>query len=278
MKRKRLGVILVVVGALLAIGVGVIVYMQTEQTNEIAKQTPTVEVVVATLELPERVAIPANALAVAKLPADLVPPGAIVKPSEAVGKFPLARMYKNEVVIQSKLADKEGKAGPAFALKEGFVAVTLAGSDLLTPTGAVRTGDKVDILLTLPLPKLPGTAGGAQGSGSGSSSQGQQAQAQVTLPQVTQTLLQNVEVLRIGNFPAAGQPDAGGGGGKSVTVQLDHQDALIMKWAKDSGGNMDLVLRHPADKEPVTTEAITANYIMRKFRFVLSEPLQDIRP
>ncbi len=263
MNRKRIGIILVVFGILLALGVGIAVYMQAEQAAEIAKRTPTVEVVVAVADLPERVAVPASAVTVAKVPADVVPVEAATKVNNVVGKYPLTRIYKNEVVIQSKLADSSGKTGPAFVLKEGMVAVTLAGSDLLTATGAIRPGDRVDMLLTLPLPRVP-TSGQSQG----------QAQAAASIPQVTQTLLQNLEVLRVGSFPATGQPEGGAAAGKGVTFQVSHQDALILKWAKDSGGTIDLALRHPSDKEPISTEAISANYILRQFKFTLAEPLQ----
>lgn len=261
--RKRIGIILIVLGILLALGVGVVVYMQMEQAAEIAKRTPTVEVVVAVADLPERVAVPASAVAVTKVPADVVPMEAARKLDSVIGKYPLTRIYKGEIVIQPKLADTSGRTGPSFALKEGMVALTYAGSDLLSGTGAIRAGDRVDILLTLPLARTPAAGQTSQTSQGATSS----------IPLVTQTLSQNVEVLRVGSFPAAGQPE-GAAAGKGITFQVSHQDALILKWAKDSGGVIDLVLRHPSDKEPVSTESITANYIIRQFRFSLAEPIQ----
>lgn len=266
MNRKRIGIILVVFGILLALGVGIVVYTQVEQAAEIAKRTPTVEVVVATADLPERVSIPASAVTVAKVPAEVVPVDAATKVSTVAGMYPLTRIYKNEVIVQSKLADTRGKTGPAFTLKEGMVAATLSGNDLLTATGAIRPGDRVDLLLTLPLPKVQ------------TPNQGQQAQAQAqagaSIPQVTQTLLQNLEVLRVGVFATTTQAEGAAPTGKGITFQVSHQDALILKWAKDSGGTIDLVLRHPSDKEPTSTEAITASYVLRKFKFTLAEPLQ----
>ncbi len=264
MNRKRIGIILMVFGILLAIGVGVVVYLQTEQAAEIARRTPTVEVVVASTDLPERVAVQASAVAIAKIPAEVVPVEAATKLTNVVGKYPLTRIYKGEVIIQGKMADSSGKTGPAFTLREGLVAVTYPGSDLLTTTGAIRPGDRVDILLTLPLTRTgPAPSGSAP----------QPGQATTSLPQVTQTLLQNVEVLKVGSFPAAGQQE-GAAAGKGITFQVSHQDALILKWAKDSGGTLDLVLRHPSDKEPVSTDSITANYVLRKFKFTFAEPLQ----
>jgi pilus assembly protein CpaB len=262
--RKRVGIILVILGILIALGVGTVVYLQAEQAAEIAKQTPTVSVVVAMADLPERVAVPASSLAVTKVPAQLVPADAATKVESVAGKYPLTRIYRNEVVIQTKLADTAGKTGPAFTLKEGMVAVTLSGNDLLTATGAIRPGDRVDVLLTLPLPQQPAQNQGQSGQGQA---------AAVSIPQVTQTLLQNLEVLRVGSFATAGQAEGAATPGKGITFEVSHQDALVLKWAKDSGGTIDLVLRHPSDLEPVSTQAITANYVLRKFNFTLAEPL-----
>ncbi len=257
MNRKRIGVIMMVVGILLALGVGVFVYNEMEQAREIENRTPTVDVVVARADLPERAPISASSVGMAKLPADVVPVEAITRSRDVVGKYPLQRIYKSEVLIGSKLADTAGKAGPAFSLKEGMVAITYAGTENLSAAGALRPGDKVDMLLSLPLPKQP-AAGGAP----------------PPLPTVSQTLLQNIEVLRVGGFPSAGPDGAPAPQTRSVTFEVSHQDALILKWAKDSGGVVDLVLRHPADDKQVETDAITANYIFRKYRFTLAEPLQ----
>lgn len=274
MKRKRIGIILVVLGAIIALGLGAYVYTTAEQANEIASHMPTVDVVVAQVELPERVQVPAAAVALMKVPAEMVPPDAVTKVVDAVGKYPLGKIYKNEIIIAGKLADSAGKTGPAFTLKPGMVVVTYPGADLLTPTGAVRPGDKVDILLTLTLPKPVGAASAPGQTQPSQGGQGGQATGLATLGAVSQTLLQNVEVIRIGNFPAAGTADTAAPAGKSISFQVSHQDALILKWAKDSGGTIDLVLRQPSDKEPVDTEAITPSYIFKKFKFQFADPLQ----
>lgn len=259
MNRKRIGAILIVLGVILALAVGVVVYLQTEEAAEIAKRTPTVEVVVALADLPERVAIQPSSVAITKVPVDMVPPEKAAGLNGVVGKYPLMKIFKGEILIQPKLADSSTRTTPSFSLKEGMVAFTYSGNDLLTPTGAIRPGDRVDILLTLPLirPPTPGSN-----------------QPPPSIPQVTQTLVQNVEVLRVGSFPVANQPE-GAAAGKGITFQVSHQDALVLKWAKDSGGTIDLTLRHPSDKEPVSTEAITANYVIKQFKFLLAEPLQQ---
>ena len=260
MNRKRIGAILVVLGVVLAMAVGSIVYKEAEKAAEIEKRTPTVEAVVALADLPERVAIPASSVALIKVPVDVVPPEKATELKDVVGKYPLTKIFKGEILIQPKLVDSSAKTTPSFSLEKGMVAFTYPGNDLLTSTGAIKPGDKVDILLTIPLPR-PSTPGSNQPSPS--------------IPQVTQTLVQNVEVLRVGSFVTANQnqPD-GAAAGKGITFKVTHQDALVLKWAKDSGGVIDLALRHPSDKEPVATDAVTANYLIKQSKFQLAEPLQ----
>src|SRR5690606_30799536 len=125
------------------------------------------------------------------------------------------------------------------------------GTDLLSPTGALRPGDRIDLLMTLTLTTQAPAATGGTASGQQAA---QAAPLGATIPIVSQTLIQNVEVLQVGNFPAAGAAETAAG--RAVTFQVSHQDALILKWAKDSGGVIDLVLRHASDREPVDTEAI----------------------
>lgn len=261
MNRKRVGIILVVIGLLLAVGIGAVVYMQTEQATEIAKRTPTVEVVVAAQDLPERVAVPEVAVKVMKVPAEVAAASAATKPADVVGRYPLVPIYQGEIIMKPKLADSAGKTGPAFVLKEGMVAATLAGSDLLNGTGAIRAGDKVDLLMSLSLtPPVP----------TGPAAMSAPPPEAPSIPIVSQKMLQNLEVLHVGTFAAAGQPE-GQGAGKSITFQVSHQDALILKWAKDSGGVIDMVLRHPADNEPVETEPIALDYIFSQFKFRFAE-------
>ena len=54
----------------------------------------------------------------------------------------------------------------------------------------------------------------------------------------------------------------------------DHQDALVLKFIKDSGGVIDLALRSPDDNQAVQTDAVTLSTIYDQFKFRLSGPLR----
>ena len=82
--------------------------------------------------------------------------------------------------------------------------------------------------------------------------------------------MQNVGILAIGS-PAGDLIAAGPQGqaaqqalteqqkvnARTITFLLDHQDAITLKFIKDSGGTMDLVVRAPKDTELAKTDAVT---------------------
>jgi Flp pilus assembly protein CpaB len=62
---------------------------------------------------------------------------------------------------------------------------------------------------------------------------------------------------------------------RTITFLLDRQDAVTLKFIKDSGGTMDLVVRSTADEKLAPqTEAVTLDTIFRKFSFRFVQPVQ----
>jgi Flp pilus assembly protein CpaB len=61
---------------------------------------------------------------------------------------------------------------------------------------------------------------------------------------------------------------------RTITFLLDRQDAVTLKFIKDSGGTMDLVVRSHADEKLAQTEAVTLDTIYRKFSFRFVQPVQ----
>jgi len=70
--------------------------------------------------------------------------------------------------------------------------------------------------------------------------------------------------------PSASQP---GPNAKTISVLVDHQDALIIKFIKDGGGTIDLVLRSSEDQQVVRTDAVTMDSLVERFRFRVPQPV-----
>lgn len=212
---------LIVVVLALAFGgiaaAGVLLFTTRDSSNEGAKAT----IVVATSNIPRGIAISAGSIVAKEYPKDLIPEGVATKVEDVLGRSAVTPLFKDEPVLEAKLAAKGAGRGLAAILKTGMRAVTIP-----TPTvasnvaGFLEAGSRVDILWTPPENAQGGDA----------------------------PLLENVEVLAVDDKTDAsltGKPEAAPI--KSVTVQVKPEDAARLAPAL-TRGTIHLSLRNPADE------------------------------
>jgi pilus assembly protein CpaB len=278
---RRSGLMLILVGLMLAGLTSVLVMSITRQATE-ASHSPIrqVALVTATRDILDQTTIPADALAIKAFPADFAPTGAIGSPDQIVGKIANGFIPKDQVVVAGQLVNMFPPANLSDRVPPGKVAIWLAMPDLLAGAAVVKPGDRLDILLSVPL-AATGTEQGQDGNPTGGASS-------YTAGLSTQTTLQNVEVFRIGQdelnlktAPPPGQPgvpnpaaapqqgraNQPGPNAKAISFLVDHQDAVIIKFIKDSGGTIDLVMRSTEDQRVVRTDAVTMDSLVERFRF-----------
>jgi Flp pilus assembly protein CpaB len=260
MKKRRGGVVLILLGVIIAGFVGYTVFNTTRRATPPKIETATV--LVAVKEVPERTIVTPELLSLQTTLAEAVPPGALTAREQAVGKMTMTKILAGETIFGAKLADTGGKDGLSYTLPTGRVVVTLPASDIIL-TGAVRAGDHVDLLVTY-TPKAP------TGSTSQGTSAAQTAQTEAFLPATTQTTMQNLIVLGIGSFTIlpVGSKDAkvNQDTANLVTFAVTHQDALIIKALKDAGDvRMELALRAAGDEQIATTEPVTLKSIIDRY-------------
>jgi pilus assembly protein CpaB len=260
-------------GLLLAVLSGLLVVSVSRANNQ-APEVRQVFVIMAARDIPELVPVSADALVVKPFPADFVPPGAIAAPEQAVGKFTTTRIVKDQIILNSQLSPTRRAGNVAASVPKGKVAIAFPGNDILSSIGAIRAGDRVDILLSLALPTQQSVAPGAPPA------QTNQSQVSSTSTISVQTTMQNVEVLAVGQEATApsNERSVTGIGGRNpglvITFLVDHQDALVLKFIKDSGGVIDLALRSPDDNQAIQTDAVTLSTIYDQFKFRLAGPLR----
>jgi pilus assembly protein CpaB len=103
-----------------------------------------VTVVVAASAIPRGTVLSEGMLEVASYPARFAPPGALEALARAIGRTVLTDLAAGEPVTRTRLSP--GRAGPIAALvPPGLRAFVLATA---LPTGAVRPGDRVDVMAT----------------------------------------------------------------------------------------------------------------------------------
>lgn len=227
MNRTRL-VLMFVLALLVAGAASLAVLMKLRQSSKAAASTFSVVTAARDLELGTKLG--EADVKLAEWSAGQPPAGALTDPSKVVGRAILYPMFKEELVLEGKLAPVGAGAGMAAVIPEGMRAVSIRVDDVVAVAGFVGPSTRVDVLLT-------GNPGGHAGS-----------QA------LTKTILENVQVL------AAGQKIQPDNQGKPETVNVvtllcTPQDAAKVTLAA-SEGRIQLVLRNPTDKRESEKQAM----------------------
>lgn len=225
MNRTRL-VATFAIAFLIAGAAGLLVLKKLKQT---ARASATSNVVVAVRDLEIGTKLAATDLKTTEWAAGSTPQGAATNVENAIGRAVLYPMFRDEIVLEAKLAPVGSGAGMPAVIPEGMRAVSIRVDDVVAVAGFVGPGTKVDVLLT-------GNPGAALGGASES---------------LTKTILENVQVLAAGQKI---QPDAQGRAEKVnvVTLLCSPGDAAKVTLA-GSEGRIQLVLRNPADKQLADT-------------------------
>jgi pilus assembly protein CpaB len=164
-----------------------------------------------------------------------IPPGAIMKPEDAVNRGVVESIYQGEAVVESRLAARGAGAGLAAIIPQGMRAVAVRVNDVVGVSGFAATGSHVDILI----------AGNPPGGGN--------------VGTVTKTLLQNIEIL------SAGQNIQKDAEGKPVTVPVVNllvtpEQAEVLSLASNEA-RIQLILRNPTDKVESKTKGTAMAYL-----------------
>ena len=119
-----------------------------------ARYGPLRPVVVATSELapgePIGTERAQTALTVRRVPASFVPPGALMRPADALGRAPAAAVPVGSYVLGAQLVIPRAKEPRAPGVGAGLrpVQVAVAGAEALTVGGAVPEGRPVDVVVS----------------------------------------------------------------------------------------------------------------------------------
>lgn len=267
----RRGRILIFLGLILAlVTAGVAYYFLQQQgaaraPEEAIRRRP---VLVALQPIEERADIPGEAVGTKEWPEELVPANALNNPAQAVGKAALVPIMEGQIILPEMLIDKERAleegSFAAFAIPEGQVAFAFPVDDIHSVAGAIQAGDFMDVLVTITFEGQKRTVVVYEE---------EQREAPDVFPVqllATQLALQDVEVLRVGAWnvpPPTEEGEAPPPVQGFLTLLISQQDALVLKYARDDPNfNVDFALRGVGDHSLVSTESVTLQYILTRFR------------
>jgi Flp pilus assembly protein CpaB len=114
-------------------------------------------IVVAARDLDATHPIVADDLAIASIPADAVPAGALADATAAVGKLPRAPLWRGQVVLGAALSDDAASFHTGLALPTGMRAVALPVSSAAQAVGGtIVPGARVDVIAVPVAGRAPG--------------------------------------------------------------------------------------------------------------------------
>jgi len=291
----------------------------------------TTKVVVVTQRVQRGEIITADKLDMVDYQSDLVLPIMFTDVNQVVGKMARYTMDPYTVVTSALVTGSpitEQGSDDALFISPGMVAVSIPITRLSSVSYAPQRGDHVNVIVTMLFVDLDpawqtilpnwtgnviGPGGGATNDGTlfalpirGASEQGRPEtdplvnQTFYILPSeqqrprlVSQTLIQNVIVLQMGNFltpaekaaaeatqpaatatpePGAEQPQQATPAPTPLpappdvmTLIVSPQDAVTLNYLIYGGAQLTLVLRNPRDADVPTTEAVTLSYLLDQY-------------
>ncbi len=238
-------------GLLLAIVAGVIAVIALRQAVPQAEPVapPTQPVIVARTAIDARQVVLPEQLETKNLLLSEVPSGAVFRLEDAAGKLALQPIAAGQPLLAQNLVSlSPGSSGGltttgqlAALLPADKIGVVLPAGDLLSKSGAVSTGDRVDIMASLPVASATAGKGG----------------------QVTLLTLQNVPVIR--TLESASSSKEQQGQVLGLIVAVESQDAVTLKYFVDAGANISFGLRPTKLTTIFDVVPVTINYIADKF-------------
>lgn len=268
--RLATGIVIAIFGILL-VGAGSLMAMRlfdirlsTPETSITPEPEKTVQVAVVSGDVAAGQVLSADQVVMNAIPAQYVPRDVIENLENVIGKITKVDLFQGEMILDHNLANPTSQVyDVAYLLDETHVLMALPATDLMSREALIKRGDLIDILVSSleTLQQVGETAAAGQENSP-------QLVTFSALQKVNITALV-VDIVRSDNEnnpePVNTIPRREEVVVQTYLVALDPQDALILKYLKDSGAVFDYVLRAPTstgkfDLVPVTSEYIKELY------------------
>lgn len=264
--RLRIGIIVAVLGIILIILGGFVVfrlYQQTLETPEqevVVEEVVTVDVLVASRDLEIGHKLTQEDLEIVSIPVEFSTRGAVTDAAEAVDKTLKVDLIQGEMILSHNLAQPTASVHDvAYVLSETHVLFALPATDLMSRESMVRTGDIIDVFATVRTTI---------------ETVDENENRTETTETVTFNSMQRLGVTAMvvdiiteeGTVQAEGEEEAEAQPRqrkviKAYLLALDPQDALILKYLKDVNAIFDIVLRAPTSTGQFNVTPVTQEYL-----------------
>ncbi|MBN1584559.1 MAG: Flp pilus assembly protein CpaB [Anaerolineae bacterium] len=266
--------------------------------------TPTPEakerVVVALQTIPRGMRIPLDAIEIREWPVNDLPADPIYTLDEVNGMVARAEIQVWRPISKEKVKSVfQGEGSElSLAVPKGKVLIAVPITAMSAAGNALRPGDSVDVLVSLSMVevdedsqiKLPIALSGGEDCLAGCQPTGDQIPRLVTQYTVQKALVLNVglwqegqdlEVPVTGPTPTPQILEETTGGEEAapvaeniavaltdirlISLAVSPQDALVLKWLRESNASIDMVMRSAVDTDLYNPEAVTLQYMIDRF-------------
>jgi pilus assembly protein CpaB len=212
---------------------------QTTEKDAVQAKQETVSIVVAAVDLPWGTKLESKMIKTLPYIKESLPPGYLSSTESLEGRVLISPLRPNQPILEPCLAPVSVTTGGVSAIvTSGKRALAVKGDKVIGLSGFIRPGNRVDVLVTITVPK--------------------------TKEEVTKTVLEDVLVLATG---IEIQEKSEGGKPHSVDVYTlevtpEEGERLALASAK---GKLHFALRNVTDKETVLTKGATISGTVESF-------------
>lgn len=243
--------IFIILGVLLAAGTGLLVYYTLQQQSakaiEQARTTASESATVATMRLPVAARqlevgsqISAADYVMKDFPLDLVPITAISTTVELDNKTVIANIAQGSTFQSSFFLGAQTDM-LSQQIEAGHVVFAFPMEDLLSKSDVIRDGDHIDLLLTIDNPTTDNTVP----------------------TKSTLLTVQNIKVLHV--MKDAANAEKTNSKSTALLLSVKPDDAIMIKYVKDSGGVIDFALRSTLDQDQHQAPAISYEEFAKRY-------------
>ena len=257
-RSRRRARLVLIVGLLFAVGAGATTFFVANTAkSEAPAAIPTSSIVVAAREIPPKTQITAADLKLVKMNTEVVPPAALTRPEDAIGKITITGISVGEPILPTKLGGPNGQVFvviPSDALETNgnikvgtpnYRAMSITVADAQAAGGSILPGDIVDVLFSFTFDPVKYLVN------PNPTKTGPDISARIVLERVP-ILARTLAV---------------------YTIRTDATTAERIGYIQASGGVLQLLLRGPKDERATGTSGATFKSVYPVFKFEVPEKI-----
>ncbi len=234
MERLNRKILFLAIG--MALVTSILLYLYISRLDTGVSDIEYVEVYAARVEIPARAVIKEEMLVKVKLPKDSEITMGVSDKGKLVGKLTKERIIKGELILADRIA-AEKNTNLSFLVPKGKRALTIGVNEIVEVGNFIIPGDYVDILATFDEAQVDING------------------KKIFYPKYTKTILQNIQILGVGQSMQESKAEEEKTLPVSVTlaVTLEEAEKLVLA---DESGVLRLALKPVADSSSVQTNGV----------------------